>query len=214
MLDALARALEPSWHETRIAGRVARHTEILRAVAHEISNKPDRQDRPKSSTEAKARFRSFLADLAEGTPRTGLAAPTGAFIDDLIARSERYADHLFLCFDDPRIPATTNELEHFFGDCKGTLRSSVRAGSTTNTVVSNLGGEALVAYSFVRRGHRERALADVRTPKATPHDFDDARRLLHQKEQPGIRRRSLVRCFEKHLVRLRESWATRPTGGP
>lgn len=214
MLDALATALEPTWHEARVAGRIERHTEILRAVAHEISNDPKRKDRPASAAEAKTRFAAFLADLAAATPRTGLAAPTGAFIDDLIARAERYADHLFVCFDDSRIPATTNGLEGFFGDAKAAVRRSLRAGSTTNSVVSNLGEEFLVAFRYVRRGPRQAALAGVRTPSASVKEFDERRNALRKNEQAGVRRRSLVRRFTHHLARLLGAWNSSQETGP
>ena len=150
LLERLARALEPTWQETRTAGRVQRHTEILRDVARELSNAPDRTDRPVSANAAQASFDAYLARLAE-TPRAGLAAATGAFIDTLIERSQRYGAHLFVCFDDPRIPATTNALEGFFGRVKALQRRSLGAGSTTNSVVTNLGAELLVAYQYVRR---------------------------------------------------------------
>lgn len=203
MLDPLAKALEPTWHEARIAGRVLRHTEILRAVAHEISNAPDRDDRPASAADAKMRFDRFLQDLAMSTPRTGLAVTTAAFIDDLIERAARYGDHLFVCFDNPKIPATTNGLEGFFGRIKATLRRALGAGSTTNTVMSNLGAEVMLVYQYIRRPD---ALTRVRDPSATPADFSAARTRLDKEEAPGVRQRSIVRNFNRHLDRIRDAW--------
>lgn len=191
----------------RTAGRVLRHTEILRGVAHELSNAPDREDRPASGAEAKARFDTYLEQLSTNTPRAGLAAPTGAFIDSLIERAGRYGAHLFVCFDDPRIPATTNALEGFFGASKATLRSALGAGSTTNTVVSNLGADVLVAYQYLRRPD---ALAGVRVPSATPAAFSATRTKLDRDEAPGVRRRSLVRFFKQHVERLRNTWGRPP----
>ena len=134
LLDALAQALLPTWHEVRLAGRVTRHTAILREVAHELSPAPDRPDRPPTAAAAQAQFDAYLTHLAAMTPRAGLAAPTAAFVDDLIARTRRYGPHLFVCFDDARIPATTNALERFFGDAKRVVRHADGCGSTTNEV--------------------------------------------------------------------------------
>ena len=106
LLALLSEALETTWHEARLAGRVQRHTEILRGVAHQLSNDPEREDRPPNSAEAKLRFEAHLQDLANQNPPTGLSAPTSAFINDLRVRTQRHIDHLFVCFDDPRIPQT------------------------------------------------------------------------------------------------------------
>jgi hypothetical protein len=187
---------------------VLRHTEILRGVAHEISNAPDREDRPASAADALARFDKYLEDLVANTPRLGLAAPTGEFIDDLMARTKRYRDHLFPCFDDARIPATTNALEGFFGSIKAKLRSTLGARSTTNSAVANLGADLLITYHQLGQ---DDAMADVRSPPATPDEFSAQRKRLNQEEAPAVRRRSLVRNFKQHLERLRKGWAA-PAG--
>lgn len=176
-------------------------------MARELSNAPDREDRPASAAEAKARFDAYLARLAE-TPRTGLAAATGIFIDTLVERAHRYGAHLFVCFDDPRIPATTNELEGFFGGVKTLQRHALGTGSTSNSVVTNLGPDLLVAYQYVRRPG---AMTSVQAPTATPAAFSAARVKLAGGEAPSTRRRSLVRNFAAHVRRLRH--ALRSSGG-
>jgi len=203
LLDLLAGALEPTWHETRIAGRVLRHTEILRGVAHQLSNDPDREDRPKDATEAKARFEAYLNDLDAKTARTGLAAPTGAFVDDLVERTKRYIDHLFVCFDDPRIPASTNALEGFFGQTKAGTRRTLAAKSTANGIVVNLGAAVLVAAHQLRGPH---GASGVREPSATIAAFTEVREKIDREEAPAVRQRSLARYFEGHLKRLRTTW--------
>lgn len=203
MLDELSEALEPSWHETRTAGRVRRHTDILRGLAHELSAAPDRPDLPATAAEAQSRFEAHLKHLEATTPRAGLGAPTGAFIDDLITRYGRYGAHLFKCFDDPRIPATTNDLERFFGCSKQTLRRALGCGSTTNSVLTNLGYEALAAYQYVRQSGMPSAIA---VAACSPADFRKARTQLARKEAPAIRRRSLVRHLPRRLDELRAAW--------
>lgn len=178
-------------------------------MARELSNAPDREDRPASAAEAKARFDAYLARLAE-TPRTGQAAATGVFIDTLVERAQRYGAHLFVCFDDPRVPATTNELEGFFGGVKTLQRHALGAGSTTNSVVTNLGPDLLAAYQYVRRPE---AMKSVQAPTATPAAFSAARVKLADGEASSIRRRSLVRNFAAHVQRLQHTLWNSSGGG-
>lgn len=186
-----------------------RHTDILRGVARELSNAPDREDRPASAAEARVRFDEYLARLAAETPRAGLAAATSVFVDTLIERAHRYGDHLFMCFDDVRIPATTNGLEGFFGRVKALQRRALGAGSTTNSVVANLGADLLVAYQYVRRPG---AMTSVRAPSATPGAFSETRAKLKRDEAPSVRRRSMVRNFDEHVRKLRDALAAGPGG--
>jgi len=203
LIDELADALAPTWHETRIAGRVRRHTEILRGIAREISNDPERENRPTTAKEAKDRFDAHLRNLAETTPRAGLAAATGDFIDGLIARAARYGDHLFVCFDDPRIPSTTNDLEGFNGDWKGSARHSGGCGSTTNTVVSNLGADAAIALQHIRKPEARGRLRELSVAAAA---FLAARAELNRAEAPAVIQRSMLRNLSGHIDRLSQRW--------
>jgi hypothetical protein len=187
---------------------VQRHTEILRGLAHELSTAPDRPDRPANAVEAKARWNAHLAGL-EAMPRKGLAAATGAFIDSVVKRARRYEDHLFHCFDDPRIPSSTNGLERFFGTTKRVLRHALGCGSTTNTVVANLGAEPLLAFHQLRQ---RRAMTSA--PTRSSAEFTAARRALADIEAPGIRRRSLVRHLDRHLGDLRGRWLSTTAAEP
>jgi hypothetical protein len=142
-------------------------------------------------------------------PRKGLAAATGAFIDSVVKRARRYEDHLFPCFDDPRIPSSTNGLERFFGTTKRVLRHALGCGSTTNTVVANLGAEPLLAFHQLRQ-RRDMTSAPTRSPA----EFTAARRALADIEAPGIRRRSLVRHLDRHLGDLRDRWLSTTAAEP
>jgi hypothetical protein len=211
LLDKLSEALRPTWHEARTAGRVQRHTRILRDLARELSARPDRPDIPTSAEEAQRRFEAHLDALAAGTPRAGLGAATGHFIDDLVRRYGRYGEHLFCCFDDPRIPATTNELEGFFGAAKRLIRGAGGCGATTNSVVTNLGADALIAYHQVRQPG---AMSHLEAVELTAEAFSQVRTRLAQVEAPATRRRSMVRSLPQRLDALRESWlrTSRPDG--
>lgn len=144
--------------------------------------------------------------MAATAPRAGLGAATGAFIDDLTERYGRYGDHLFKCFDDPRIPATTNVLEGFFGVSKHVLRQTLGCGSTSNSVVSNLGAEALMAYHQMQQPGALVDMVTRITTSSSPDDFLAARSKIALKEAPGIHQRSIVRYLHKHVDRLRKGW--------
>lgn len=202
-LDSLHEALAPTWHDTRTAGRVRRGTEILRSIAHELSTSPDRQDRPATAAEAQRRFEAHLSTLVASASRKGLGAATGRFVDDLAQRYSRYGAHLFPCFDDRRIPATTNELEGFFGSAKRAVRHAAGCGSTTNSVVTNLGADALLAFHQVTQPGAIDRLADA---DPDPQAFIEARAKLTAAEAPAVRQRSMLRSLPARLARLREAW--------
>lgn len=132
-----------------------------------------------------------------------MGAATGAFVDDLTTRYGRYSSHLFVCFDDPRIPATTNALEGFFGESKRVLRQTLGCGSTTNSIVSNLGAEALLTYHQMQQ---PKAHDDLLNMTPSPADFLSSRATIDLLEVPGIRRRSMVRHLDQHVERLHRTW--------
>lgn len=202
LLSRLGRALALTWDDAHLAGRVRRHTEILRGLAHELST-DDRDDPPGSAAEAQQRFSDHLSELVATAPRAGLGLATGHFIDHLAATYKRYGAHLFECFDHILIPATTNALEGFFGSAKQQLRRALGSGATTHAVVGNLGAEVLLAFADCRSPN---ALARIRTLAPAPAEFQAARARIAREEAPTIQRRSMVRHFERHLTELRQRW--------
>ena len=203
ILERLSDALRPSWHETRTAGRLRRHTNIIRGLARELSNSKDRKDRPSSATDAQRRFDAHLSDLVANAPRAGLGAATGRFVDGLKDRYSRYGEHLFQCFGDPRIPATTNKLEGFFGDAKRHVRGASGCGCTTNSLVTNLGADVLIGYHLIKKSD---AMEGIAHADITAEGFLEARRRLDAAEAPAIRQRSMVRSLDTRLEYLCEAW--------
>lgn len=121
-------------------------------------------------------------------------------MDHLIALSERYGSHLFVCFDDRRVKPSTNMLEGFFGRAKRPLRRACGAGSTANSTAQNLGGDYLAAFALLESSHGKLS------EKLVPDDasrFRQERQRIAATEAPITRRRSLVRCFDQHVARLR-----------
>jgi hypothetical protein len=138
--------------------------------------------------------------LRAEAPRNGLGATTGHFVDDLSALADRYKEHLFVCFDDPRVPPNSNELEGFFGRAKRPLRRACGTGSTANSVAQNVGGGYLAAFALVES--RDRSFMDELDDTFIAR-FRSARARIAAEEAPMTRRRSLVRNFDRHVARLR-----------
>ena len=205
----MSQALEPGWHGRHAAGRVERHVQILHEVAHQLNSQPERVDRPPNAAEAETRAWDYLGELQRQTPRTGLSAPTAEFVDHIVGMFGRYGEHLFVCFDDNRIPATTNGLEGFFGLGKRVVRKALGAGSTTNSVVTNLGGEVLMAL------HQVRAV-DKSAPFPPPidlHAYQAARAELDQQERPARLRRATA-CSTAQSLPSRPGHISGQPSGP
>jgi hypothetical protein len=138
--------------------------------------------------------------LSAEAPRNGLGAATGHFVDKLAALVERYSEHLFVCFDDPRVSPNTNKLEGFFGRAKRPLRRACGTGSTANSVAQNVGGGYLAAFALVESN--DRSFMDEINDTFLAR-FRTARARIAAEEVPMTRRRSLVRNFDRHVARLR-----------
>lgn len=137
--------------------------------------------------------------MSAEAPHKGLGAATGHFADNLAELVDRYKEHLFVCFDDPRVPPNTNELEGFFGRAKRPLRRACGTGSTANSVAQNVGGGYLAAFALAESN---RSFLDELDDTFLPR-FRAARARIAAEEAPMTRRRSLVRNFDRHLARLR-----------
>jgi len=169
---------------------------------------PDPVTRP-GEHEAQDDFAAWLVELQMRTPRVGLGAPTTDLVDHIVALSGRYGPHLFVCYRDSRVPATTNELEGFFGVSKQHDRRALRCGSTAQSPVHNLGADYLVALHQVRsalqRPHRDRLCPDA-TMAIDPQAYRNARSDLRQREEPAQKRRAAVRSLPKCIRSILDRW--------
>jgi hypothetical protein len=118
--------------------------------------------------------------------------------------AERYGAHLCTCFDDNRIPATTNELEGFFGTAKRFLRRAMGTGNTSGSVVQNLGDEYLMALAFASSHGGDAILGSVCGSSWQDHKKD--REEIADKERGSTLRRSRRRAPSRHLNELLAQW--------
>ena len=204
--DKLEKALTPDWHGSRAAGRVERHVGILREVAHVITPDPDRPDPPADGDDAHVRLWEKLQELHTEAPRSGLGAATGAFVDHLVGVTTRYGRHLFHCYDDPRIPSTTNQLEGLFGVSKAQIRAALGTASTANGVAQNLGANYIEALVFTRTHTRDALLTALDSMSSS--DYQRVRDHIDQSESFPRLRRSRRRYPERHLGVLLDAYLT------
>jgi hypothetical protein len=131
----------------------------------------------------------------------GLSAPTAVFVDHLVALTGRWGSHLFTCFDDPHLPATTNQLEGSFGQFKRMLRRALGAKSTVGSLATNLGAELLLAWHQVRSGR-----APTLDNPIDPLAHRKTRAEVDRMEQPARERRSWARNLTRRLAGLLSRW--------
>lgn len=177
---------------------------MLRDVAHAISPDPERPDLPASGDDAHDSAAALIARLQVEAPRVGLGAADGHFIDHVAGLFTRYGRRLFHCFDDERIPSTSNDLEGFFGASKQQLRHALGTSRTTNGVAQNLGADYLVAFARAHAVSRDQLRLAVEN--LDPSDYEAARRRLQANEKPARLRRSRKRDPTRHLGDLLARW--------
>lgn len=187
---------------------MARHVDILRQIAHEISSRPDRADPPASAAEAKAGLDALIAQLQRETPRFGLSAPTAAFVDKIAGLAARYGRHIFTCFDHPLVPPDTNDIERYFGATKAQLRRALGAASTAGSVAHNLGADYVEAFASAWLTPRDELLQRLEPSNDT--DYDRAREQVRAAEQRATLRRSRRRDPERHIEALLARWLASP----
>jgi hypothetical protein len=210
---------------------VKQQVEILRGVAHHLSTKPDRPDRPRNAASAQQGLATHLQTLAEQTPRAGLSAKTARLVEHIQATTQRYGPELYTCFDHPEVPATTNSLEGSHGLGKRGIRRTLGTKSTANSVVHNLDADYLMTMHQVQRGNLPRPPVPPPGPPKPPEPratscaeppppldlpatvpsirmdinidkFKEIRKQLDKQEEPARTRRSYVRSFQKNLDRI------------
>jgi hypothetical protein len=157
-------------------------------------------DRPANAAEAEARFKSYVECLEAKASRLGVDPETADFVNHVYLLAERYGSHLFCCFDDFRIPSTTNELEGFFGRLKRFIRMATGCGSTTNALVQNLDDEFLILFRQAERAAKlsPESISSMFNLGA----FNEARAAIDARELPARRRRSIARDLEGNLLHL------------
>lgn len=150
------------------------------------------------------RLFSYLNRARRSAPQRGRGAYLRRFVEHAIAVTRRHAFGLFHCYDDPRIPQTSNDLEGLNGAGKRNLRRCGARGSTANGPGSSCGRAYMMAValnSCIPSAELQTLLASVPT-----EEYRKARACLDEIRAPSRRRRSMLRDPDKHLATILKNW--------
>jgi len=163
------------------------------------------RDKPPDGKTVRRRLFAFLSRKRRGAPQRGRGAYLRRFIENAQEVTRRYAAGLFHCYDDARIPQTSNALEGLNGAGKHNLRRCAGRGSTANGPGSSYGRMymyAVALHALIPQAEMQALLCD----DLNPHEFREARRRLEEVRAPAARRRSILRDPEKHLAEILRTW--------
>ncbi len=149
-------------------------------------------------------MQGLLADRLARAPKRGKGARRLRFLRHVLAVAQRYDAGLYRCYDDLRIPHTTNDLEGQHGTFKHHLRKLAGRASTsggpTETVAELLVGPLDAVH---RRGTQ--AIRDA-AQKLDGQAYATARAKLARLREPARRYRSVQRAPQKHLDSVLSTW--------
>lgn len=171
------------------------------------SEKPPEEaaEQPPNGKTVRRRLFRFLSRKRREAPQRGRGAYLRRFIEHAQGVTRRYAKGLFHCYDDPRIPQTSNALEGLNGAGKHNLRRCAGRGSTANGPGSSYGRMymcAVALHAYMPRADIDALLCEP----IEPRKFREARRLLEEVRAPAARRRSILRKPDKHLAEILRRW--------
>jgi hypothetical protein len=122
----------------------------------------------------------------------------------MLAVTQRYDTGLYVCYGDPRIPQTTNDLEGQHGAFKHHLRKLAGRASTCGGPTETV-AELLAAPLDAVQRHGAQAIHDA-AQKISPQAYAAARAKLGRLREPARRYRSVQRAPQKHLDAVLSSW--------
>jgi hypothetical protein len=158
----------------------------------------------RSGTEVRRRLFAFLSHQRRRAPQRGRGAYLRRFIEHAQKVTRSYADGLFHCYDDSRIPQTANGIENLNGLGKHSLRRCAGRGSTANGPGASNGRMfmfAVALHECLSGDEVAELLAQV-----TLEDYRSTRTKLNEIRAPAIQRRSHLRNPKKHLAEILETW--------
>jgi hypothetical protein len=158
----------------------------------------------RSGTEVRRRLFAFLSHRRRRAPQRGRGAYLRRFIEHAQKVTRSYADGLFHCYDDSRIPQTGNGIENLNGLGKHNLRRCAGHGSTANGPGSSNGRMymfAVALHQCLSEDEITELLAQV-----SHEDYRFTRKTLNEIREPATQRRSHLRNPKKHLAKILQAW--------
>lgn len=148
----------------------------------------------------KAQIDDYLAGALAAAPKRGKGARRRRFLRHVAAVAERYSHGLYHCYDNSRIPQTTNDLEGEHGVHKHHIRKATGRRSTSGGPTETAGEFVTCAIDVVKPGRR------FRIASVDPVAYAAARRELARLREPARRYRSVQRDPEKHVAAALARW--------
>jgi hypothetical protein len=159
---------------------------------------------PLDGASVRHQVHALLHERITRAPQRGKGARRLRFLQHVLAVTQRYDAGLYHCYNDPRIPPTSNDLEGQHGVFKHHLRKLAGRASTsggpTETVAELLVGPIDAVHRHGTQTIRDAAL-DVK-----PAAYAAARAKLARLREPARRYRSVQRAPQKHLDGALSSW--------
>lgn len=150
---------------------------------------------------------AYLTALRQRAPRRGRGAYQRRFVEHAQAVTRRYAKGLFHCYDDPRIPQTSNAIESLNGTGKMNLRRCAGRASTANGPGSSCGRAHMFAVALHRTmpaDEVDQLLRNYSVPK-----YRESKKALSEVRAPTAQRRSFLRNPIASLKRILGHWLGR-----
>lgn len=159
---------------------------------------------PTGGKKVRRRLFAFLARERRKAPKRGRGAYLRRFIEHVQNVTKNYADGLFHCYDDHRIPQTSNMLENRNGIEKRNLRRCSGRRSTSSGPGTSYGqfyAFASILNACLSLDEVNALLSDYDFP-----EFCNSRRELEQVHAPAATRRAYLRNPDKHLAEYLREW--------
>jgi hypothetical protein len=163
---------------------------------------------PANGKAVRRQLRGYVRRQLDAAPKRGKGARRRRFLEHVQGVADRYDEGLYLCYDDPRISQTTNDLEGQNGTIKHHLRKISGRASTSGGTVETAGEFVVGALDAVKRKGASVALADLE--HVDPADYATAREELRKVMEPARLYRSIQRAPDKNLADVEREWAAEP----
>lgn len=167
------------------------------------------KQQPKIGELVRKRLFAFLEMQRSIVPERGRGAYLKKFVENAWNVTKRYSKGLFHCYNDFRIPQTTNLIEGFNGQTKRNLRMCGGRKSTANGPGSACGSPymfGVVLHACLPTNEINEILSKV--PQV---EFKKARENLKQQREPERKRRSYLRNPDLILYNILEKWQKEKT---
>lgn len=159
---------------------------------------------PKGGEIIKKRLAAFLETQALLAPQRGRGAYLRRFIRHARNVTERYWPGLFHCYDDQRIPQTSNTIEQMFGKGKRALRAC--GGRMSTAVGPGSSGGSFFLFSIALHATTSREEREDLLMRFSYEDYRASRAKQSVIRGPEARRRQYARNPDAVLAKIGEEW--------